>query len=133
MRFSSHHPHVVLFGLDRCHHVHTGRVEVVQVMLHQHAYPEAHRVRRIAKGPAPDGVEQLGAIPLEHLGGHLVAGYPVVHVWDETLDFPQAGLVVAQFRDNEGVELVLVEVGVRKVVQEDADVFSLDHPLCKRT
>ena len=125
-----HHPHVILLGLDRRNHLQVGRVEVViQVVLHQHAYAKARYVGRVAGNPALDRYKQLGALPLKHLGRHLVAGCPVVHVWQEPLHRLQTRPIVAQLRDDESVELVLVEVGMRKVVQEVANVLALGQTL----
>ena len=68
---------------------------------------------------------------LESLGRELVAGCPVIDVGEKVVHTLNALAIVFQLRQDEGVKLVLVEVGVGQCVQECPDVFLLGQFFCQ--
>ena len=68
--------------------------------------------------PAADVGEKFPETPLEGLGGELVAGGPVVHKGEEGIHGGNGGGEVGNGLQQEGVELILFKIIVRKTAKE---------------
>ena len=114
-----HHIDVVFFRADGGGNLQKLRLEIlVEEVRHQHLKAEAAGVRFLGRSPDPDLSEQFGLVPLERLRGHDVADRPIIHVGQKRIHRGDAGPIILDFGNQQGMQHILVEVIVRQAGQE---------------
>ena len=84
-------------------------------MLHQHADRKADRIGLLRTDPGADPRKEFLLMLFKDLRRHLVAGRPVIHIRQESIDIPDAGFKILHLGKNEGMELVLLKILMRKI------------------
>ncbi len=102
---------------------------VVEEVAQQHAYAEAHRVL-VARGhPSLYVWQQFGMVAGEAARRQLVAGGPVVYKGQEGVYPRHTASEVALLADDEGVQLVFLEVAMWQCGEEGLCVSAFGHLL----
>ena len=96
-------------------------------MAHEHSHSEANGVGVLGSEPLADSSEEGVLVAAEAARGELIARSPVVDIGEEGLHFAQAGVEVLQLGEDEGVELVLLEVSVREGADERVGIVAAQH------
>ena len=94
-------------------------------MIHQHPDPEPDGVSVLCADPGPDLFKKLHPVFPEHFRPHLVAGRPVVNIRQKPVHFRGAPLIILHFRNDKRMQLILLKVRMRKIIEKHRYVLPL--------